>query len=117
MFHKSSRYDFHLIIKQLAHDFDGPFNCLDENTEKYITFSICIFKKRGTDKKPIAYQVKFIDSFGHMPLSLSNLVDNLAELNKNLPANVLIKRFPNTYKLNDNNIKKFMLLLCKGDYP
>ena len=52
-----------------------------------------------------------------MPLSLSNLVDNLAELNKNLPANVLINRFPSTYKLSDNNIKKFMRLLRNGYYP
>ena len=116
MFHNGSKYDFHLIIKQLAHDFDGPFNCLGENTEKYITFSICIFKKTCANKKPIAYQIKFIDSFRHMPLSLSNLVDNLAELNKNLPATTVINRFPNTYKLSDNNIKKFMLLLRKGVY-
>ena len=68
-------------------------------------------------KKPIAYQIKFIDSFRHMPQSLSNLVDNLAELNKNLPANILINRFLNTYKLSDNNIRKFMLLLRKGVYP
>ena len=81
MFHNGSKYDFHLIIKQLAHDFD----CLGENTEKYITFSICIFKKTGANKKPVAYQMKFIDSFKHMPLLLSNLVDNLAGLNKNVP--------------------------------
>ena len=116
VFHNSSKNDFHLIIEQLAHDFDSPFNCLGENTEKYITFSICIFKKTGANKKPIAYQIKFIDSFRHMPLSLSNLVDNLAELNKNLPATTLINRFPNIYKLSDNNIKKFMLLLRKCYY-
>ena len=90
---------------------------MGENTEKYIIFSICIFKKTDADKKPIAYQIKFIDSFRHMPQSLSNLVDNLAELNKNLPATTLINRFSNTYKISDNNIKKFMLLLRKGVYP
>ena len=52
-----------------------------------------------------------------MPLSLSNLVDNLAELNKNLPVTTLINRFSNAYKLSDDNIKKFMLLLRKGVYP
>ena len=52
-----------------------------------------------------------------MPQSLSNLVDNLAELNKNLLANALINRFSNTYKLSDNNIEKFKLLLRKGVYP
>ena len=42
VFHNVSKYDFRLIIKQLAHDFDRLFNCLGENTEKYIIFSICI---------------------------------------------------------------------------
>ena len=117
MFHNGSNYDFYLIIKQLANDFKGPFSCSGDNTEKYITFFICIFKKTDADKKPIAYQIKFIDSFRHMPQSLSNLVDNLAELNKNLLANALINRFSNTYKLSDNNIEKFKLLLRKGVYP
>ena len=111
VFHNSSNYDFHLIVKQV------PFSCFGENTEKYITFSICIFKKTEAGKKPIAYQIKFIDSFRHMPQSLSNLVDNLAELNKNLPATTLINRFSNTNKISDNNIKTFMLLLLKGVYP
>ena len=117
VFHNGSHCDFYLIIEQLALDFKGPFSCLDENTEKYIAFSICVFKKTADDKKPIAYQIKFIDSFRHIPQSLFNLVDNLAELNKNLPVKVLIDRFPNTYKLSDDNIKKLMLLLRKGVYP
>ena len=96
VFHNGSNYDFHLIINQLAKDFDGPFNCLGENTKKYITFSICIFKKTCPNKKPIAHQIKFTDSYRHMSQSLSNLIDNLAQLSKNLPANVLIKRFHNT---------------------
>ena len=52
-----------------------------------------------------------------MPQSLSNLVDNLAELNKNLRTTTLINRFFNTYNLSDNNIEKFKLLLRKGVYP
>ena len=115
VFHNGSSYDFHLIIKQLAHDFKGPFSCLGENTEKYITFSISIFKKADANDKPIVYQIKFIDSYRHMNQSLSNLVDNLAELNENLPVNTLINRFDNTYHaLSDNSIEKFKLLLCKG---
>ena len=53
-----------------------------------------------------------------MNQSLFNLVNNLAEVNKNLPVNTLINRFYNTYHaLSDNNIEKFKLLLCKGVYP
>ena len=97
VFHNGSKYDFHLIIKHLAKHFNGPFSCLGENTEKYITFSICKFKKTSNDKKPIAYQMKFIDSFRHMSQSLSNLVDNLAQPSKNVPIDTLINRFYNTY--------------------
>ena len=54
VFHNGSNYDFPLVIKQLAKDFDGSFNCLGKNTEKYITFSICHFRKTKGNKKPIA---------------------------------------------------------------
>ena len=36
--HNSLTYDYHFIIKQLAEEFNGQFECLGENTEKYITF-------------------------------------------------------------------------------
>ena len=48
------------------------------------------FKKTDANQKPIAYQIKFVDSFRHMPQSLSNLVDNIAGRNKNLTATTLI---------------------------
>ena len=38
-------YDCHFIIKELVKEFDGNFECLGENTEKYITFSVPIKKK------------------------------------------------------------------------
>ena len=42
VFHNGSAYDYHFIIKQLAEDFKGQFECLGENTEKYFTFSVPI---------------------------------------------------------------------------
>ena len=42
MFQNGSKYDYHFIIIQLAKDFDGQFECLGKNTEKYITFSVTI---------------------------------------------------------------------------
>ena len=45
VFHNGSNCDFHFIIKELAEEeFKGKFECLGENTEKYITFSIIIQK-------------------------------------------------------------------------
>ena len=45
IFHNGSTYDYHFIIKELVKEFDGNFECLGENTEKYITFSVPIKKK------------------------------------------------------------------------
>ena len=57
VFHNGSTYDYHFIIKRLAKEFKGQqFECLGENTEKYITFSVPIKKqitkidKDGNDK-------------------------------------------------------------------
>ena len=54
------------------------FECLGENTGKYITFSVLI-KKELDNGKSITYKIKFIDSFRFMSSSLSNLVDNLSD--------------------------------------
>ena len=46
IFHNGSRYDNHLIIRQISKDFNGNFTCTGENTEKYIPFSMNVAKKR-----------------------------------------------------------------------
>ena len=40
-----------IIIKKIANDFEGEFNCLEENTEKYKTFLV-------TTKKEIKRNLK-----------------------------------------------------------
>ena len=40
VFYNGFTYDYHFIIKELLKEFDGNFDCLGENTEKYITFSV-----------------------------------------------------------------------------
>ena len=37
VFHNGSTYDYHFVIEQLAKKIKGSFDCLGENTEKYIT--------------------------------------------------------------------------------
>ena len=79
IFHNGSTYDYHFVIKELAREFEGNFECLAENTEKYITFSVSI-KKRIDDKNiDITYKIKFSDSFRFVATSLSKLVDNLTD--------------------------------------
>ena len=76
-----SNYDYHFIIQELANKFEGQFECLGENTAKYKTFSVLIEKEiRKVDKDgnediiTISYKIPF-----QINISLSNLVDNLAE--------------------------------------
>ena len=79
VFHNSSTYDYHFIIKELAKEFDGNFECLGENTEKYVTFSVPKKKKIENKDIEITYKIKFIDSYRFMAISLSKLVDNLSK--------------------------------------
>ena len=81
VFHDDSTYDYHFIIRQLVKEFKGNFDCLGENTEKYITFSVPI-KKELDNGKTITYKLKFIDSCRFLITSLSSLVYNLSEINK-----------------------------------
>ena len=85
IFHNESNYDYHFIIKELAEEFKKQCTCLEENTEKYITFTVPIEKevtrmdKNGEVTKNISYVLQFIDSLRFMASSLSNLANNLAE--------------------------------------
>ena len=89
VFHNGSSYDYHFIIKRLAREFEGNFECIGENTEKYITFSVPI-KKEHDNGKPSIYRLKFIDSCRFMQSSLSNLVDSLSKINNKKPENKFI---------------------------
>ena len=44
VFHDVSKNDCHFIVKEMAEEFEGQFECLVENTEKYKTFSVPIKK-------------------------------------------------------------------------
>ena len=63
VFCNGSTYDYHFVIEKLAEEFKGDFECLGENTEKYITFSAPLKKE---DDGKITYKSKFIDSYRFM---------------------------------------------------
>ena len=73
----NAAYDTHFLINQLAEEFKGELDCIGENMEKYITFSVPI-KKKCDDNKAITHKLRFIDSFRFMNFLLSDLVDNLS---------------------------------------
>ena len=145
MFHNGSTYDYHFIIKELAKEFEGNFECLGENTEKYITFSVPIKKKIDNKDLEITYKIKFIDSYRFMSSSLSKFGihnNKCSDCESNLDyikilksgkltlkcfnCNIyykkkfnkdLMKKFKNTYSFCNIDLNKFILLLRKGVYP
>ena len=128
----NASYDTHFIINQLAEEFKGELNCIGENMEKYITFSVSI-KKECDNGKTIAYKLRFNDIFRFIPISLSELVDNMSgkfnsiacksctekntckECKKLIEG--LIKKFSSMYQFCNGDLNKFNLLLQKGVYP
>ena len=81
VFHNVSTYDYQFIIKELVKKCNGNFECLGENTEKYISFSVPVKKEIKNKNKiiEITYKIKFIDSYRFMSTSLSKLVDSLSQ--------------------------------------
>ena len=51
VFHNASTYGYYFLIKKLAREFEGEFECLGENSEKYITFSELLKKENDNGKK------------------------------------------------------------------
>ena len=79
VFHYGMNYDYHFIMKEIANEFVGEFNCLEENAEKYKTFSATVIKVKKICKtgkeiaKTISYKWKFIVSTRFLASSLSSL--------------------------------------------
>ena len=86
-------YDSHLIMQELGKLKDKKINCIPNNTEKYISFSID--------------NLDFIDSLQFMNASLEKLASNLAKDGDN--------KFPTLKNYIDSD--KVPLLLRKGVYP
>ena len=49
VFHNRFTYNYHFTTKQLTREFKGFFQCLGEDTEKYITFSVPVEKVLNND--------------------------------------------------------------------
>ena len=120
VFHNGSTYDYYFIIKELAEEFEGEFECLGGNTEKYITSSVPINKevikkdKDGNDTTTkIVYKIKLIDSFRFMSSSLSNLLDNQSE---ELSDKCTDSKSCLDYMINKDDELMFTSFECKKNY-
>ena len=108
--HNGSNYDFHLIIKEFAKKFEGQLDCLGENTEKYITFSVTV-KKEIKNKILVTYKLRLIDSSRFMNTSFESLGANLSKVD-NTNCKKCIERYNTKSEcryIKHKNIK----LICK----
>ena len=99
VFHKDSTYDYYFIIKLLSKELDDKFECLGENTEIYIIFSVPI-KKELYNGKTITYKLKFIGSFRFMSTALS--IANLSVILLGLKITNYMTNAKNVKKINWN---------------
>ena len=60
---------------------------------------------------------KFIDNMRSTINSLLQSIDKISEIDNKISHAELIKKFPNTYQLCNNDLNKFALLLRKSVYP
>ena len=81
VFHNGSTYDYHFIIKQLAREFKGCFECLGENTEKYITFSVPI-KKEHDNGKPLKKNMAMVKQLKNNMTMVKKLKKNITMVKK-----------------------------------
>ena len=63
---------------QLAEEFKSELDCIGENMDKYITFSVSIKKNTWCGDTTITHKLRFIDSFRLMQASLSDLIDDMS---------------------------------------
>ena len=86
----NASYDTHFTINQLPKEFKGGLDCIGENAEKYITFSVPT--KKCNDGKIITKRLRFVDSFRLMPASLSEHVDNLSGIFNSIECKKCMER-------------------------
>lgn len=70
------RFKWCFTIVLMVEEHEGQFECLGENTGKYITFPVPI-KKENKNEKTVTY--RFLYSIRFMANLLSSLTDNFAK--------------------------------------
>ena len=110
VFHNGSTYDYHFMINQLVEEFEGEFECLGENTEKYITFSVPLKFMERKNIRLNCYFIRFKN--GRLNYKSKECKKSYTKL-----TNESIKHFLALYKFCNSDLNKFFLLLRKGICP
>ena len=122
--HNLKGYDAHLFITSL-NDYgykqenkkSDNISCIPNNEEQYISFSKNIkvdeFIRDGKTVN-VMYEIRFIDTYGFMASSLSELISNLKKGGKEINEwRKIFKNVSNGFK----DDEQFLLMIQKGIYP
>lgn len=99
LFHNGAGYDFHLLVKNLG-KVNGKIDVIAKNDEQHIS----ITKKIPVGEKD-SWKLRFLDSYGFLQASLSDLVENLVSAGRE------------NFKVTSKEFEKSDLLLRKGVFP
>ena len=114
--HNGSKYDFNLVINELAKEFKSEMKCIRLNTNKYMSLSIPIKKEviesDNQKKKAITYNIKFMDTARHINRTLCTLVYNLSELYQCKCEEKSDKNIK--LKIKEVHGKKYIFTICKS---
>ena len=95
-----------------------PDNTFTDGMRSMInSLSQSIKKISETDNDISRIDNKFTGNPRSMISSLYQSIDKISEINNKISYDELIKKFPNTYQLCNNDLNKFESLLRKGVYP
>ena len=76
--HNGSKYDFRLLINELADEFREEIHCIPDDKEKCKSFSVTIMHDYVSEYD-VPYNLRFIDSNNFMMGSLDTHVNNLSK--------------------------------------
>ena len=114
IFHNGSRYDFkHILRYYKPGDDDEKLECIANNSEEFISFSICVptgsYQNVKNEQVTTYEKLKFIDSFRFQAKSLSNLIETMKADKMEFPTFIEVFK-----KL---SFDQQGILLQKGVYP
>ena len=113
IFHNLKGYDSHLLLPELG-KFNKKISIIPNNMQTYMSFSVgnktsYFDKKSGKQVEREYMNLRFIDSFGFMASSLSQLVVDLKEGG--------LDKFKNVSKEFGSDVELTELMTRKGIYP
>ena len=124
----NASYDTHFILNQLAIEFEDELNCVGDNMEKHITFSVPIILNlvkntygifNSIECKSCIEKIKINSECCYVRLKNNRLIYKCKEYKGEWkrPLNKLFEKFSSIYQFCEGDLNRFVLSLRKGVFP